>query len=152
MINKKIVSVVLAVIVLVLIIILARKGASSPRETSMDQNQIAGLTITNVVQGTGAIAENGNTVHMNYTGKLEDGTVFDSSVDPKFGHVEPLEFQLGAGMVIQGWDKGILGMKEGEKRTLTIAPELGYGERGAGNVIPPNATLIFDVELVSITK
>ncbi len=87
---------------------------------------------------------------MNYTGRLENGTVFDSNVDPKFGHVTPFEFKLGAGMVIKGWDEGLVGMKIGEKKTLTIPPEKGYGATGAGNAIPPNATLIFDVELVGI--
>ena len=96
------------------------------------------------------VSKNGDTLFMNYTGRLTDGTVFDSNVDPKFGHVEPFSFKLGAGMVIKGWDEGLLGMKVGEKKTLTISPEKGYGARGAGNVIPPNATLIFDVELLDI--
>lgn len=96
------------------------------------------------------VSKNGDVLVMNYTGKLVDGTVFDSNVDPKFNHVQPFEFTLGAGMVIKGWDEGLVGMKVGEKKTLTIAPEKGYGERGAGALIPPNATLIFDVELVGI--
>lgn len=96
------------------------------------------------------VSKNGDVLSMNYTGRLEDGTVFDSNVDPKFGHVEPFEFTLGAGMVIAGWDEGLLGMKIGEKRTLTIPPEKGYGSRGAGALIPPNATLIFEVELLEI--
>ncbi len=96
------------------------------------------------------VSKNGDVLVMNYTGKLTDGTVFDSNVDPKFNHVQPFEFTLGAGMVIKGWDEGLVGMKVGEKKTLTIAPEKGYGERGAGALIPPNATLIFDVELVGI--
>ncbi len=96
------------------------------------------------------VSKNGDVLVMNYTGKLADGTVFDSNVDPKFNHVQPFEFTLGAGMVIKGWDEGLVGMKVGEKKTLTIAPEKGYGERGAGALIPPNATLIFDVELVGI--
>ena len=96
------------------------------------------------------VAKAGDTVSMNYTGKFTDGKVFDSNVDPKFGHVEPLEFTLGAGQVIKGWDQGIEGMKVGEKKHLSIPPELAYGSRGAGNSIPPNATLEFDVELLSI--
>jgi len=88
---------------------------------------------------------------MNYTGRLQDGTVFDSNVDPKFNHVEPFEFTLGAGQVISGWDKGIVGMKIGEKKTLTIPPEDAYGPSGRPG-IPPNSTLIFDVELVAINK
>ena len=95
-------------------------------------------------------AQNGDTLVMNYTGRLTDGTVFDSNVDPKFGHVQPFEFTLGAGQVIKGWDEGLVGMKVGEKKTLTIPPEKGYGATGAGSAIPPNATLIFDVELVGI--
>ena len=91
------------------------------------------------------IAEAGMQVAVHYQGRLEDGTVFDDS--HKRG--EPISFTLGKGQVIKGWDQGIEGMSVGEKRTLTIPPELGYGEQGAGDVIPPNATLIFDVELVS---
>lgn len=95
-------------------------------------------------------AKAGDLVSMNYTGKLEDGTVFDSNVDPKFNHVEPFDFVLGAGQVIPGWDKGILGMKVGEKKTLVILPEDAYGANGVGGVIPPNATLIFDVEVLAV--
>ena len=96
---------------------------------------------------TTIIAENGMQVAVHYQGRLEDGTVFDDS--HKRG--EPISFTLGRGQVIKGWEQGIEGMAVGEKRTLTIPPELGYGEQGAGDVIPPNATLIFDVELVSAT-
>ena len=91
------------------------------------------------------VAEKNMKVAVHYQGRLEDGTVFDDS--HKRG--EPISFTLGKGQVIKGWDQGIEGMAVGEKRTLTIPPELGYGEQGAGDVIPPNATLIFDVELVS---
>lgn len=91
-------------------------------------------------------ARNGDTVAVHYTGKLEDGTVFDSSVD----RGTPIEFPLGVGRVIPGWDQGILGMCVGEKRRLTIPPHLGYGSSGAGNAIPPDATLVFTTELVSI--
>lgn len=96
------------------------------------------------------VSKVGDVLSMNYTGSLLDGTVFDSNVDPKFNHVQPLKFKLGAGQVIQGWDEGLVGMKVGEKRTLTIPPEKGYGSVGIGNVIPPNATLIFEVELLEI--
>lgn len=95
------------------------------------------------------VAKNGDTLVMNYTGRLTDGTVFDSNVDPKFSHVTPFEFNLGAGQVIKGWDEGLLGMKVGEKKTLTIPPEKGYGSQAQGP-IPANSTLIFDVELVGI--
>ncbi len=111
---------------------------------------IAGLQIQNEKVGTGAVAAAGATVDVHYTGWLSDagkkGTEFDSSL--KRGR--PFTFPLGAGQVIQGWDKGVAGMKVGGKRTLVIAPELGYGARGAGGVIPPNAELIFDVELLAV--
>ena len=95
------------------------------------------------------VAKAGDTLVMNYTGRLTNGTVFDSNVDPKFGHVEPFKFTLGAGKVIKGWDEGLVGMKVGEKKTLTIPAEKGYGAQAVGS-IPPNSTLVFDVELVAI--
>lgn len=108
------------------------------------------MTEENTSATAGQVAKAGDVVSMNYTGMLTDGTVFDSNVDPKFNHVEPFEFTLGAGQVIAGWDKGIVGMKVGEKKRLEIAPEDGYGASGVAGVIPPNATLIFDVELLAI--
>ena len=104
------------------------------------------VKIDEVTVGTGAEAVNGKTVSVHYTGTLMDGKKFDSSLD----RGQPFKFELGKGQVIQGWEKGIVGMKVGGKRKLTIPPELGYGERGAGNVIPPNATLNFDVELLGV--
>ncbi len=95
------------------------------------------------------IAKNGDVLVMNYTGRLTDGTIFDSNVIASFNHVEPFKFTLGAGQVIAGWDEGLLGMKIGEKKTLTIPPEKGYGSRAVSS-IPANSTLIFDVELVGI--
>ena len=108
--------------------------------------QIEGISVKILQEGTGDIAKSGDTVAMNYTGKLVDGTVFDSNIDPKFGHVEPFIFTIDSGMVIKGWDLGVSGMKIGEKRNLIIEPAYAYGERGAGGVVPPNATLSFDVE------
>jgi FKBP-type peptidyl-prolyl cis-trans isomerase len=95
------------------------------------------------------ISKNGDVLLMNYTGRLTNGTVFDSNVDPKFSHVEPFRFTLGAGQVIKGWDEGLVGMKVGDKKTLTITPDKGYGDK-AVSVIPANSTLVFEVELVGI--
>jgi len=106
----------------------------------------SGLEYTEIEAGTGAQAVAGKTVSVHYTGKLTNGKVFDSS----HTRGEPITFPLGAGRVIKGWDEGIALMKVGGKATLTIPPSLGYGERGAGGVIPPNATLIFEVELVAV--
>jgi FK506-binding nuclear protein len=100
---------------------------------------------------TGEVAKTGDTVVMNYTGRLENGTVFDSNVDPKFKHVEPFMFTLGAGQVIAGWDEGIVGMKVGEKKTLVIPPSKAYGPNDYGP-IPGNSTLTFEVELLAIKK
>ena len=109
-----------------------------------------GLQITDTNAGTGAEARKGQTVTVHYTGWLynngQQGAKFDSSRDRK----DPFKFPLGSGMVIKGWDEGVAGMKVGGQRTLIIPPEMGYGVRGAGGVIPPNATLKFDVELLGV--
>lgn len=104
------------------------------------------LVIEDIKVGTGDEAVAGKKVTVNYKGTLTNGTQFDSSYD----RGTPFTFNLGAGEVIQGWDNGVKGMKVGGKRKLTIPPQLGYGERGAGNLIPPNATLIFEVELLKV--
>jgi FKBP-type peptidyl-prolyl cis-trans isomerase FkpA len=116
-------------------------------------DNITSLQITDSKVGTGAAATAGKNVSVHYTGWLYDpkaadrhGTKFDSSRD----HGEPFEFKLGAGKVIRGWDQGVAGMKVGGMRTLIIPSELGYGARGAGGSIPPNATLLFDVELLGV--
>jgi FKBP-type peptidyl-prolyl cis-trans isomerase len=110
----------------------------------------SGLKYTDTNVGTGAEATKGHKVSVHYTGWLynngEKGAKFDSSLD----RGQPFAFALGAGQVIRGWDEGVAGMKVGGKRTLIIPPELGYGARGGGGVIPPNATLMFDVELLGV--
>jgi len=111
-----------------------------------EQTTDSGLKYVELAIGAGAAAEKGQTVVVHYTGWLEDGTKFDSSLDRN----TPFDFSLGAGQVIQGWDEGVAGMQAGGKRKLTIPSELGYGARGAGGVIPANATLIFEVELLEI--
>lgn len=123
-------------------------------ETPTDDNshvRADGLGITIIKKGSGAAAKNGDMVTVHYTGRLTNGMVFDSNVDPKFGHVEPFTFALGTGMVIKGWDDGVLGMQVGETRRLEIPSELGYGSRGAGSAIPPNADLIFEVTVTGIS-
>ena len=133
----------------------AESTATSTQETSAmtSSSNITELQKNDIVVGTGREAEPGFNVTVHYTGWLYDaakadhkGEKFDSSVDRK----EPFKFDLGAGQVIQGWDEGFAGMKIGGKRTLVIPPEMGYGARGAGGKIPPNATLIFDVELLDV--
>ena len=105
-----------------------------------------GLIIETLIEGEEPTAEQYSIVTVNYTGSLENGTVFDSSLNP--GR-EPFRFTLGVGQVIAGWDQGVLGMKTGEKRKLTIPPELGYGNQDMG-VIPPNSTLIFEIDLLEV--
>jgi FKBP-type peptidyl-prolyl cis-trans isomerase len=130
----------------------ARPGSTAQGNSKLDATRSA-LQKVDVKQGTGAVAASGNTVVVHYTGWLYDtskpdshGAKFDSSRDRN----APFRFPLGAGRVIKGWDEGVAGMHVGGQRTLVIPPEYGYGARGAGNAIPPNATLIFDVELLAV--
>jgi len=139
-----------------LAVLFALPGCSFAEEKKMDNadsksvTTASGLKYTDETVGTGATAEKGKEVSVHYTGWLDEagkkGKKFDSSRD----RGEPFEFDLGAGMVIAGWDEGVAGMKVGGKRTLVIPSSLGYGASGAGGVIPPNATLIFDVELLGV--
>lgn len=121
-------------------------NAAPSKTTGKGVTTPSGLKYWDLKKGTGAIAKAGDQVKVHYTGWLTDGKKFDSSVD----RGEPFAFKLGAGMVIKGWDDGVAGMKVGGKRQLRIPAELGYGARGAGGAIPPNAELIFDVELLGV--
>ena len=128
----------------------SEKPADKPAggESGKTTTTASGLKITMVQEAKNPGALAGDIVWVHYTGKLTSGKVFDSSV----GKGKPFKFTLGQGEVIKGWDEGIVGMKIGEKRQLTIPPELGYGDRGAGADIPPGATLMFDVEMIGIAR
>lgn len=145
--------VVLVVVVLVVVFLLTRKEAQAPsgNEPQLEVQAVttpSGLQMLDTVVGDGAEASVGDTVTVHYTGTLDDGSKFDSSLD----RGEPFSFVLGAGQVIQGWEQGFEGMKVGGKRTLIIPSELGYGDRGAGDRIPGGATLHFDVELLAVQR
>jgi peptidylprolyl isomerase len=165
--NKKM-NIVLAVVIC-LVLVGAIVFISIKSKPNMAANNNTNSAVNNVADNTpptpvptgqvpagsapiGTVAKTGDTVAMNYTGRLADGTVFDSNVDPKFNHVQPLVFTLGAGQVIPGWDKDIVGMKVGEKKTLVIPPADAYGAKGVPGTIPPNSTLTFDVELLGIKQ
>ncbi|MCX6791200.1 MAG: FKBP-type peptidyl-prolyl cis-trans isomerase [Candidatus Gribaldobacteria bacterium] len=127
------------------------QNTTNQNKTNMDNNQntiitSTGLKIETLTLGQGVATKNGDDILVHYVGTLTDGTKFDSSID----RGQPFEFVLGQGGVIAGWDQGLLNMKVGEKRKLTIPSDLGYGAKGAGGAIPPNATLIFEVELLKI--
>lgn len=176
--QKRIIILVAIIVAVILVFVLLQKDISAPADTNQigiqsekseiatdksaeknpnqsvqaqkinknDNNKTMELEIKTTQEGTGERqVKTGDTISVHYTGKLTDGTKFDSSVDRGV----PFEFTVGQGMVIQGWEQGFLGAKVGEKRTLTIPAEMGYGSRAVGS-IPANSTLIFDVELVAI--
>jgi FKBP-type peptidyl-prolyl cis-trans isomerase FkpA len=131
-------------LILIIVVLLTACTANKPKGGMI--MTATGLQYQVLIKGNGPEAKAGDNVSVHYTGWLMDGKKFDSSVDRN----QPFDFSLGAGQVIQGWDQGVSGMQVGEKRVLIIPPELGYGARGAGGVIPPNATLKFEVELLKI--
>lgn len=124
-----------------------RKPRRDPQANFAEAAPTANIILVDGQVGTGAEAKSGDTVKIHYVGTLKDGTEFDSSRKRN----APFEFKLGAGMVIKGFDRGVMGMKVGGKRTVTIPPELGYGRKGAPPIIPPNATLIFEIELMDVS-
>jgi FKBP-type peptidyl-prolyl cis-trans isomerase FkpA len=139
-----------ALVALAALGIVALTAGYSPAQDKKEEPKVittaSGLKYQDMKVGDGAEAKKGDTVEVHYTGWLTDGKKFDSSVD----RGKPFSFKLGAGMVIKGWDEGVAGMKVGGKRKLTIPPDLAYGKRGAGDVIPADATLVFEVELLKI--
>ncbi len=156
--NALIIVVCLVILFGLMSIVKPKPGQDSNLDVNQEEN-IINEEINNNEQTNNMDTQNsevervvvsGDTISVNYTGRLTDGTVFDSNVLPEKGHVTPFIFTIGEGRVIQGWEEGFLGMKVGEKRTLTIPPEKGYGAAGAPGAIPPNATIIFDVELLAI--
>jgi FKBP-type peptidyl-prolyl cis-trans isomerase len=152
--NRRIALTVILVAVLALVAygIFSSLTPAEPQETALPTSSAevitteSGLQYQEILIGTGDEAAPGNRVKVHYTGRLVDGTQFDSSID----RGQPFEFTLGGGGVIQGWEEGIAGMREGGQRILTIPPDLGYGADGRPPVIPGNATLIFEVELVEV--
>jgi FKBP-type peptidyl-prolyl cis-trans isomerase len=137
----------LAGLCLTTVVVLSTPAQEKDKEKPKVVTTASGLMYEDLKEGTGEAAKAGDNVEVHYTGWLKDGgKKFDSSLD----RGKPFSFKLGAGMVIKGWDEGVAGMKTGGKRKLTIPAKLGYGERGAGTAIPPNADLVFEVELLKI--
>jgi len=157
--KKLVISIIILIVVIVGIYFIAQNnknsGAALSQSLAQEQQKseanptsydIQGMKIEVLKEGSGEAAKSGDLVTVNYVGTLTNGTKFDSSLDRN----QPFQFTLGQNRVIQGWELGVAGMKVGEKRKLTIPPKLGYGAQGAGGVIPPNATLIFEVDLLKI--
>ncbi|MFO0964368.1 MAG: FKBP-type peptidyl-prolyl cis-trans isomerase [Gemmataceae bacterium] len=143
---KRHVSATMLMIAVIACLALGRAVDGGDKEKGKVVESKSGLKYTDEKVGDGKEAKAGDTVEVHYTGTLKNGKKFDSSRD----RGRPFSFKLGVGMVIKGWDEGVAGMKEGGKRALIIPPELGYGKRGAGDVIPPDAELHFDVELLKV--
>lgn len=145
---QRIMKLVVAGILAALIAVPACAATETKKTATKTVTTTSGLKYTDLVVGKGASPITGKQVKVHYTGTLENGKKFDSSVDRK----EPFSFVIGVGQVIPGWDEGVMTMKVGGKRKLIIPSKLGYGASGAGGVIPPNATLLFDVELLDVSK
>lgn len=145
--NKLWIAVTLIVLIALAGIYFAKEGCAKVTQTK-EVTTSSGLKYVDLVVGSGVCPKKGDRVVVHYVGCLESGKKFDSSVDRD----QPFVFTLGAGEVIKGWDEGLSTMKVGGKRKLTIPPQLAYGSRGAGGVIPPNATIVFEVELLNIEK
>lgn len=155
-------AVIISVIILIVVVaggwylLFANKNTVLESQTQQNEQQaeqplstydIQGMKVEILKEGSGEASKTGDLVTVDYTGTLQDGTKFDSSID----RGQPFSFTLGQNRVIQGWELGVLGMKKGEKRRLTIPPELAYGESGAGGMIPGNATLTFVVDMIDIS-
>ena len=137
----------MGVVLIIGLVIFIGCGSKESGKVGKQVESSSGLIYVDEVIGDGDLAAVGKTVTVNYTGMFEDGKIFDTSLQPGRG---PFDFSLGTGEVIRGWDEGIDGMQVGGKRKLTIPPHLAYGEAGTGGVIPPNATLVFEVELLGV--
>jgi len=150
--NKTILSIIILLVIALIFFLLMKPKELTDIDYSENTSQISQFKKMDTVkidilqEGIGEVSKTGDTLSVHYTGTLEDGTKFDSSVD----RGQPFSFTLGQNRVIQGWEQGMLNMKVGEKRRLTIPSSLGYGASGTGGIIPPNATLIFEVELLKI--
>ena len=145
---KSVSKITVSVVMAALLAVPAFAAQDAKKDGGKVMTTASGLKYVDVVVGKGASPTAGKQVKVHYTGTLENGKKFDSSVDRK----EPFSFTIGVGQVIPGWDQGVMTMKVGGKRKLIIPAKLGYGARGAGGVIPPNATLLFDVELLDVAK
>lgn len=145
---KQISKIIASVFIAALIAVPAFAAKDARKESAKTVTTASGLQYVDLVVGKGASPKAGKSVKVHYTGTLENGKKFDSSVDRN----EPFSFVIGVGQVIKGWDEGVMTMKVGGKRKLIIPSKLGYGTSGAGGVIPPNATLLFDVELLDVAK